>query len=611
MPQYSEALHAAIEAAAAAERARGPEAGAARVAALRKLLAVRSGEADQVRSEALLRLARVMWLSGVNVLNAVEAAAFGVGLCRTAGDSQALCRGLLLQGTVLNAVGNYVDGWSCFEEAFEVAQRLRSPLLASMAASNMGNTCAELGRYGRAAELFRLALGYADQAAVSDPAGARQRRASALANLALCRLHTEEIRDGVSASEEALKLLGEPKDAQSALARVLAEVVYTKLLLRLGRLDDARAAAARAHRYAQASGLARAAIEAEGALGLVEIVSGSTDIGRSRVLKALERARLIPETLRDALLTAAAASDASGDATAALAYQREFSLLTRQAFVGSQLRRRSAELVTDAEDEQTIERVFGLQESKFRQHLARQVGSEARLVSLAIRAEAAVDPEGVHPFRLASLVRLLALRLGEESARRSEDYARAALLHDVGMSCVPRSIQLKPEPLVARERALVTRHPDEGALLVLAADLPYADVAEQAVRWHHERWDGEGYPDGLIGNGIPLVARMCALADAFDVMVHGRPYGIARTVDEALAEIAGAAGRQFDPVLATHFVQMVRQLQHDHADLSAYLAREAAHMPLARARAIMREAAGQPLAGEGQPPDQEGVDGTR
>jgi HD-GYP domain-containing protein (c-di-GMP phosphodiesterase class II) len=79
------------------------------------------------------------------------------------------------------------------------------------------------------------------------------------------------------------------------------------------------------------------------------------------------------------------------------------------------------------------------------------------------------------------------------------------------------------------------------------------------VRHHHERWDGAGYPDGLQGEAILIAARIVGLVDAFDAMVHDRPFRPAMTIDEALGEIRRAATRQFDPVLVESFLELVEQ----------------------------------------------------
>lgn len=120
-----------------------------------------------------------------------------------------------------------------------------------------------------------------------------------------------------------------------------------------------------------------------------------------------------------------------------------------------------------------------------------------------------------------------------------------ALLHDIGKLAVPASLLETPRRLTADEWRVVRAHPAAGDSLV-SGHLRHPAV-RAIVRSHHERMDGLGYPDGLRGEEIPLLARIVAVADAFDAMVAERPYAPARTPADALAEAFACAGRQFDP----------------------------------------------------------------
>jgi len=126
-----------------------------------------------------------------------------------------------------------------------------------------------------------------------------------------------------------------------------------------------------------------------------------------------------------------------------------------------------------------------------------------------------------------------------------------SLLHDVGKIGVPDAVLLKPGPLDREERATMDRHPAIGCIIVEPLELP-ADI-EAVIRHHHERWDGRGYPQGLGGEDIPLVARVAALADAWDAMLSARPYRDCRSELSAQQEIRDKAGSQFDPDLAAAF----------------------------------------------------------
>lgn len=138
----------------------------------------------------------------------------------------------------------------------------------------------------------------------------------------------------------------------------------------------------------------------------------------------------------------------------------------------------------------------------------------------------------------------------------------AASLHDLGKVGIRDKILLKPGKLTDEEWAKMKEHPVVGAELVqkgnggMGLNGNLAAVV-QAVRHHHERWDGTGYPSGIAGEDIPLMARIIAVADAFDAMTTDRPYRKALSVEETVAEIVLYAGKQFDPYIVQVFENTV------------------------------------------------------
>jgi diguanylate cyclase (GGDEF)-like protein len=129
----------------------------------------------------------------------------------------------------------------------------------------------------------------------------------------------------------------------------------------------------------------------------------------------------------------------------------------------------------------------------------------------------------------------------------------AGLLHDVGKIGIPDTILRKPGPLTPEEYDVVKQHVALGDMIV--RDLPNIDLVRGGVRHHHERWDGHGYLDRLIGEEIPIIARIMAIGDAFSAMTTTRPYRKALTVEEALRRLTDAAGSQLDPTLVVAFVE--------------------------------------------------------
>ena len=156
-----------------------------------------------------------------------------------------------------------------------------------------------------------------------------------------------------------------------------------------------------------------------------------------------------------------------------------------------------------------------------------------------------------HGARVAALAEAVAVGLGWSEAR-IEGLRLGSRLHDVGKLAISLRVLRKPGPLDELELRLVRTHPLVGARLVGSAvqarrALPY-------VLYHHERWDGGGYPTGRAGDDIPVEARVLAVADAYDAMTSARPYRRPISAELALEEVERCAGTQFDPDIARLFV---------------------------------------------------------
>jgi putative two-component system response regulator len=132
----------------------------------------------------------------------------------------------------------------------------------------------------------------------------------------------------------------------------------------------------------------------------------------------------------------------------------------------------------------------------------------------------------------------------------------AAPLHDVGKIAIPDTILLKPDRLTDEEYEVVKTHAALGARILEESTSQLFQVAERICRSHHERWDGNGYPDGLSGEDIPLAGRLVAVADVFDILVHERPYKEGMSVDDAAEELRRNAGTQFDPGIIAAFDEL-------------------------------------------------------
>jgi putative two-component system response regulator len=155
-----------------------------------------------------------------------------------------------------------------------------------------------------------------------------------------------------------------------------------------------------------------------------------------------------------------------------------------------------------------------------------------------------------HVDRVTAYAQELAILLGWQG-RMLEQFRYGAILHDIGKIFIPESILLKPSELTKLEWEEVKKHPATGAGMI--RDIPYLDQAVPIVRHHHERWDGQGYPDGLAKDQIPAGARIVAVADCFDAMTIDRPYRAGLNLDQACEEIVKCRNAQFDPTVVDAF----------------------------------------------------------
>jgi putative nucleotidyltransferase with HDIG domain len=177
------------------------------------------------------------------------------------------------------------------------------------------------------------------------------------------------------------------------------------------------------------------------------------------------------------------------------------------------------------------------------------------ILEFTIRTIEAKDPyTSGHSVRVASLSQELAEKLGLTAAR-VEEVETAALLHDVGKIDFAYSELIgSPAKLTDVEREMIRSHPDRGARL-LASLSNLSNNVLAAVRHHHEHYDGNGYPDGLAGNEIPLAARIIMVVDTVDAMLSNRPYRMALSVEEVASELRRFSGRQFDPNVVAKFLE--------------------------------------------------------
>ena len=168
------------------------------------------------------------------------------------------------------------------------------------------------------------------------------------------------------------------------------------------------------------------------------------------------------------------------------------------------------------------------------------------------RAIEARDRSSGHAARVTALAEVIAARLGWDEERLALLRVGGAV-HDVGKLAVPAGVLRKAEPLTDEDLAQIRKHPAAGARMVRR--IRPLRRAIGGVLYHHERWDGRGYPTGRAGHAIPEEARVLAVADSFDAMTSDRPYRPALPAEQAVEEVERCAGTQFDPEVVRAFVE--------------------------------------------------------
>jgi putative two-component system response regulator len=200
--------------------------------------------------------------------------------------------------------------------------------------------------------------------------------------------------------------------------------------------------------------------------------------------------------------------------------------------------------------------------ARVRTHLSLVRMDELRATRLEIvqrlgRAAEYKDNEtGRHVLRMSHFAFMLAKAHGE-SDDWCDDLLNAAPMHDVGKIGIPDAVLLKPGKLDDAEWAVMRRHAEIGADILGEHPGGVLRMAHTVALAHHEKFDGTGYPKGLVGTDIPLEARICAIVDVFDALTSVRPYKKAWTEEDAVAHIQSQAGLHFDPRLVELFVQLV------------------------------------------------------
>jgi putative two-component system response regulator len=201
-----------------------------------------------------------------------------------------------------------------------------------------------------------------------------------------------------------------------------------------------------------------------------------------------------------------------------------------------------------------------LLEDKVKERTQELYDTQLDVIQRLARAIEYRDSEtGLHIVRMSHYASCLAAKAGL-SLSDCELILTASPLHDIGKIGIPDSILRKPGRLTPEEWAIMKTHTTIGGELLSGSKSKFLMMAKEIALTHHERWDGSGYPQGLKGEEIPMVGRICGLSDVFDALLSQRPYKRAWGFDETLEEIKKGSGFHFDPKLVDSFLDILPQV---------------------------------------------------
>ena len=420
--------------------------------------------------------------------------------------------------------------------------------------------------------------------------------AIARTNMASAALALQHYPLAAESAREACESVGLPRDAHGLLNRVIGEGVWLKSAIGLKDDETVEARLKMIRELSNAFKSPRLTLNRELAEAAYEIYAGNLTIAVAKLLEMLKHSKQHPGIYRDNLVLLVRAYEKGHDHAGALLYLGElveFLGKSQVAAVRGKLEviRERVQTPMPGKDDaraviMAIQRIPGSQKEEI--EVPEALYRDA-LERLAVSAELREDSFGRHAYRVGKLTSLLANALGY-GHKFSEDIELAARLHDIGKLGIPDGLLMKPGKLTDAEFTVMQRHTTIGAQILQQCSHPAFRLAEQIALYHHEKWDGTGYPKGLKGDNIPEVARISALADVYDALTHARAYKHAWTHAEAVFEIERTSGTHFEPRMVMAFVKLVDHLRRAHGDnFDDFLAEAGNHSSFIQARDKMHE----------------------
>jgi len=491
-----------------------------------------------------------------------------------------------VRGVVLRARSMPNDAMPVFMRALALAEQQADLVAQARELSEIGACAYDLGWYKGTIDHCRRALAVLSSAGRADIAqDVRMVCNHSIAEACLHLIYKDDgeldkgghLAEGLRTIQNAVREAGEPKTVLEMSVSAIMRLTQANLLGRVGRLDDMEEAIAVCDQFAKLTGNPKIIFHARITRG---VLNGLRDKSPAAIDDLERAAQAEPEgsDLRmDALVAAAQVADAARDA------------------------KRLQDVRVQILHEWSLRQTLANQErfDNYAKAATRTDTWEAAIAesidTFAVLSEIHDDDTGAHVFRVGALSARIAAELGW-TPQACEQLDFAARLHDVGKCAIHVDILSKPGMLTKVEMEAMMRHTTIGSELLTRISHPVMEIAADIALCHHERWDGQGYPNRISGTQIPIAARIAAVADVFDALTHRRCYKAAWPVPKALETIESMRGLNFDPMVADAGLKVIRELIAEHGEMGteAVLSARAADNPTAAARAFLGRIKQQP-----------------
>lgn len=510
-------------------------------------------------AEALYRLAELSYASGLNN----EALAVAL----EARDLAHHCGAAISEVSALNLIAAVQYHAANFSEA----------LTSAMAALDLYRSTGERQSEGlllNSLAVIQHSLRDTDKAIVTYEAALMANKgqdrpdldAVTLANMAKVRADRHEDLLAVSLGESALDLAKQhaPEFVPEILARLaMAYVALDSLDRAASCLDDADAVLSDRtdRRLALSPGSVVTVRIARGDLHVAQHLQEKALAEWGEALELAGQANMTEVALKLRFKLASLCKE-MGNFEQALVHQEARYELNEQMFDrGSDLRITTLQVQHDTEVNRAQAEILRLRTTNFEPMLQARIdeveaASVEALLRVAAAAEGGNEDAIAHPSRVAEMSADIAARLGED-AEFVNRLRVATRLHDIGKVVIPDSILTKAGPLTAAEFAIVKSHPLRGFEILSGNDSKLATLAAEIALFHHERWDGGGYPNGRAGDEIPISARIVHVADVFDALLSSRVYKQSWARVDAINYIAAGSGTRFEPRVVEAFLDLI------------------------------------------------------